>query len=160
VVAWRPPIGRPAIESEVVSNVLDVIRNNILVLLISIRQHIFVVILSQGGFMGRSRIAPVATTEDVLVRLGQHIATARMRREWRQEDLAQKAGIHPNTLRKVESGAPGTAMGAYASALWALGLLEHLAEVARPGRDAEGETLAAARLGDRVRNTTTLDDNF
>ena len=110
--------------------------------------------------MGRSRIAPVAATEDVLVRLGQHIATARMRREWRQEDLAQKAGIHANTLRKVESGAPGTALGAYAAALWALGLLEHLAEVARPDRDAEGETLAAARLGERARTSTALDDNF
>ncbi|GMV11713.1 MAG: hypothetical protein ABS52_19580 [Gemmatimonadetes bacterium SCN 70-22] len=110
--------------------------------------------------MGRSRIAPVAATEDVLVRLGQHIATARMRREWRQADLAQKAGIHTNTLRKVESGAPGTAMGAYAAALWALGLLEHLAEVARPDRDAEGETLATARLGERARTSTALDDDF
>ena len=110
--------------------------------------------------MGRIRIAPVAATEDVLVRLGQHIATARMRREWRQEDLARKAGIHPNTLRKVEAGAPGSAIGAYAAALWALGLLEQLAEVARPERDAEGETLAAARLGERARVSNTLDDNF
>lgn len=110
--------------------------------------------------MGRSRIAPVAATQDVLVRLGQHIATARMRRDWRQEDLAQKAGIHTNTLRKIESGALGTAMGAYAAVLWALGLLGHLAEVARPDRDAEGETLAAARLGARARTSTTLDDNF
>lgn len=110
--------------------------------------------------MGRSRIAPVAATEDVLARLGQHIATARIRRDLRQEDLARKAGIHPNTLRKVESGALGTAIGAYAAALWALGLLDQLAEVARPHRDAEGETLAAARLGNRARTSSTLDDNF
>jgi transcriptional regulator with XRE-family HTH domain len=96
----------------------------------------------------------------VLAVLGQHIATARLRREWRQEDLAQKAGIHPNTLRKVEAGAIGTAVGAYAAALWALGLLDQLADVARPDRDAEGETLAAARLGERARASTTLDDNF
>lgn len=110
--------------------------------------------------MGRQRITSVAATEQTLARLGQYIATARMRREWRQEDLAQKAGMHPNTLRKVESGAPGTAIGAYAAALWALGLLDQLAEVARPARDAEGETLAAARLGERVRTSSTLDDNF
>ena len=110
--------------------------------------------------MGRQPITSIAATERVLARLGQSIATARMRREWRQEDLAQKAGIHPNTLRKVESGAPGTAVGAYAAVLWALGLLEHLAEVARPDRDAEGETLAAARLGERTRPSTALDDNF
>jgi ribosome-binding protein aMBF1 (putative translation factor) len=115
---------------------------------------------SLAGIMGRSRIAPVAATEDALARLGKHITTARMRREWRQEDLARKAGIHPNTLRKVESGAPGTAIGAYAAALWALGLLEHLSEVARPDRDREGETLATARLGERARAGTMLDDNF
>ena len=110
--------------------------------------------------MGRHRIGSVAATEEAIVRLGRHITTARMRRAWRQEDLAQKAGIHPNTLRKVESGAPGTAIGAYAAALWTLGLLDQLAEVARPDRDDEGETLAAARLGERARASTTLDDNF
>lgn len=110
--------------------------------------------------MGRSPIASIEATEDVLRRLGKYISTARMRREWRQEDLARKAGIHANTLRKVEAGAPGTAVGAYAAALWALGLLDQLAEVARPDRDSEGETLAAARLGVRARASTTLDDNF
>ena len=110
--------------------------------------------------MGRSPIASTAATEAALVGLGQHIATARMRRGWRQEDLARKAGIHPNTLRKVEGGAHGTAIGAYAAALWALGLLEQLAEVARPDRDAEGQTLASARLGERARSSVTLDDNF
>jgi transcriptional regulator with XRE-family HTH domain len=110
--------------------------------------------------MGRQAITSVAATANTLVRLGQYIATARMRREWRQEDLARKAGIHRLTLRKVESGAPGTAIGAYAAALWALGLLEHLAEVARPNRDFEGETLAAARLGERARSSAALDDNF
>lgn len=83
-----------------------------------------------------------------------------MRRGWRQEDLAEKAGIHANTLRKVESGAPGTAIGAYSGALWALGLLDQLTEVARPDRDAEGETLAAARLGERVRRSVSYDDDF
>ena len=110
--------------------------------------------------MGRQAITPVAATEDVLVRLGRHIATARLRRQWRLADLADKAGVHVNTLRKVESGAPGTGIGAFAAALWALGLLEQLAEVARPDRDAEGETLAAARLGERARASNSLDDDF
>ncbi len=110
--------------------------------------------------MGRQPISPVAAIEDVLVRLGGHIATARMRRGWRQEDLAEKAGVHSNTIRKIEMGAPGTAIGAYAGALWALGLLDQLADVALPDRDREGETLAAARLGERVRPATAIDDNF
>jgi len=110
--------------------------------------------------MGRTRITSVASVEQALVTLGQRIATARLRRQLRQEDLAEKAGIHANTLRKVESGAPGTAIGAFAAALWALGLLDHLALVARPDLDVEGETLAAARLGDRARTSARLDDDF
>ncbi len=110
--------------------------------------------------MGRTPISAVGTTEDVLTQLGRHLETARMRREWRQEDLAAKAGIHPNTIKKIEAGAPGTGIGAYAAVLWALGLLDQLADVARPERDAEGETLASARLGARARTNTALDDDF
>lgn len=102
--------------------------------------------------------AAIVTT---LAELGQQIATARLRRRWRQDDLAEKAGINPNTVRRIEAGATGTGIGAYAAALWALGLLDQLAEVARPERDAEGEALAAARLGERVRPSSGgLDDAF
>jgi transcriptional regulator with XRE-family HTH domain len=102
-----------------------------------------------------------AAVLDEITRLGRSIAAARQRRRWRQDDLAAKAGVNPNTIRKVEAGAPGTGVGAYAAALWALGLGGQLGDVARPDRDAEGQALAEARLGKRTRlSTAGLDDDF
>lgn len=103
------------------------------------------------------------TVEETLAsvrQLGAFIAIARKRRGWRQDLLATKAGVHANTLRKVEAGEPGTSIGAYVAALWALGLLAQLNEVARPERDAEGELLSQVRLGKRARTTGLVDDNF
>lgn len=103
---------------------------------------------------------PAAVVE-ALAELGRHVATARLRRQLRQGDIAAKAGISHVTLRKIEAGAPGTGIGAYAAVLWALGLQDQLAAVARPDLDPEGESLAAARLGERVRPSDgTLDDAF
>lgn len=103
--------------------------------------------------------APAAIV-DAVAKLGQDIATARVRRKLREEDLAMRAGITRTTLRRVEAGALGTGIGAYVAALWALGLHGDLAGVAAPDRDVEGQTLEAARRGERVRLSTELSDEF
>jgi len=103
--------------------------------------------------------APAAVVEAV-AKLGQDIATARVRRQLREDDLAAKAGINRITLRRVEAGALGTGIGAYAAVLWALGLHGDLAQVAAPERDLEGQTLEAARRGERVRLPAELSDEF
>ena len=99
-----------------------------------------------------------AAIVDAIAGLGSNIAIARQRRELRQEDLARKAGIPIPTLRNVETGNPGTTIASHVSVLWALGLLDQLRDVARPDLDAEGQALAAARLGERVR--PAIDDAF
>ncbi len=103
--------------------------------------------------------APAAVADSV-AKLGQDIATARVRRQLREEDLARKAGITRTTLRRVEAGALGTGIGAYVAVLWALGLDGDLAAVAAPEGDLEGQTLEAARRGERVRLPTALSDDF
>ena len=102
----------------------------------------------------------VEETLSSVQQLGAFIAIARKRRGWRQSLLATKAGVHENTLRKVEAGELGTSIGAYAAALWALGLIEQLNEVARPERDAVGELLSQVQLGTRTRSTGLVDDDF
>ncbi|CAN5702168.1 hypothetical protein BH23GEM8_BH23GEM8_10860 [soil metagenome] len=97
---------------------------------------------------------------DIAARLGQNIATARIRRQLREEDLAAKAGITRTTLRRVEAGALGTGIGAYVAVLWALGLHHDIGEIASPHRDIEGQTLEAARRGTRVRRAEGLSDEF
>ena len=103
--------------------------------------------------------APAAVL-DTVARLGRNIATARVRRQLREEDLSAKAGISRITLRRVEAGALGTGIGAYIAALWALGLHHEVGEIASPQRDIEGQTLEAARRGERVRPAQDLSDEF
>jgi len=93
-------------------------------------------------------------------RLGKNIGIARKRRRLRQSDLATRAGINVQTLRRVESGSLGTGIGAYIAALWAMGLEHQVAQLADPATDLEGRTLEAATRGERVRPGDTLSSDF
>ncbi|HVG43514.1 MAG TPA: helix-turn-helix domain-containing protein [Longimicrobium sp.] len=104
--------------------------------------------------------ASPAPVEQAVAQVGTNIATARLRRRWRQQDLAEKAGITRATLVSIERGKLGTGIGAYVAVLWALGLHGEVSRLASPERDAEGLTLEAARLPSRARPTKDLDDDF
>jgi transcriptional regulator with XRE-family HTH domain len=104
--------------------------------------------------------ASPAAIEQAVSQLGANIATARLRRRLRQQDLAEKAGITRATLNAIERGKLGTGIGAYVSVLWALGLHGDVSRLASPERDAEGLTLESARLPKRARPSLGLDDNF
>lgn len=104
--------------------------------------------------------AAPAAVEEAVSRVGRQIAVARLRRGWRQVDLAEKAGITRATLVGIEQGKLGTGFGAYVAVLWALGLEDAVAQLAAPENDAEGLTLEAARLGTRARRPPKLDDDF
>lgn len=103
--------------------------------------------------------APAAVVQTV-ARLGVNITAARTNREWRQEDLAAKAGVSRRVIIRIEEGQLGVGIGAYVAVLWAMGLHHDVAHLASSERDVEGQTLAAARLGERVRPSTELDDEF
>ena len=103
---------------------------------------------------------PPAAVEQALTRLGRNIRTARLRRNWRLEDLAARMGVSRFTVADVEKGKPGTSAAAYLGALWALGLLEQLTPVADPDHDSVGKTLEAARAPRVARRAGLLDDDF
>ncbi|PJI93444.1 helix-turn-helix transcriptional regulator [Luteimicrobium subarcticum] len=50
-------------------------------------------------------------TREALRLLGTQIAAARRERRWTAADLAERAGITTVTLRRVEHGQPGVAIG-------------------------------------------------
>jgi DNA-binding XRE family transcriptional regulator len=104
--------------------------------------------------------AAPAAIEQAVSQLGVNIATARLRRRWRQQDLAEKAGITRATLVAIEHGKLGTGIGAYVAVLWVLGLHGDVSRLASPERDAEGLTLESARLPKRARLAKDLDDEF
>ena len=72
----------------------------------------------------------------------------------------QKTGVDQRVIMRIEEGHLGVGIGAYVAALWAMGLHQDVSYLASPQRDQEGQTLAAARRGDRVRPATELDDEF
>ena len=91
---------------------------------------------------------------------GRNIRTARLRRRWRLEDVAERMGVSRVTVADVERGKPGTSIAAYLGALWALGLLDQLEAVADPNRDGEGKALEAARQPGQAPRRHRFNDDF
>ncbi len=109
-----------------------------------------------------SKIAesPPAAVENVLKRLGLNIRTARLRRRLSMKELAERIGVSRYVVADIEKGKPTTAIAAYLGALWALGLLRNMREVADPDRDEEGKILEQARRPKTAPKRRVLDDDF
>jgi len=104
--------------------------------------------------------SPPAAVEDILNRLGRNIRTARLRRKLSREELAERVGISRYVLADIEKGKPTTAIAAYLGALWALGLLRDMRELADPDHDEEGKILERARSPKTAPKRKTIDDDF
>ncbi|QSQ21020.1 helix-turn-helix transcriptional regulator [Pyxidicoccus parkwayensis] len=102
---------------------------------------------------------PVAVVRAITV-LGQNIAQARARRGLRQIDLAKKTGLAPGTLKRIEEGSPTTALSAYFTVLWAMGLEREFENIGSPDRDEEGKTLERARRLKQSHSKAELDADF
>lgn len=89
---------------------------------------------------------PPATVEQILLQLGSNIRIARLRRKLRLSDLAARVGISRYTMSDIEKGRPSVSVVAYIGALWVLGLVDELRNVADPDRDVEGKALEGAHL--------------
>jgi DNA-binding XRE family transcriptional regulator len=78
-------------------------------------------------------LPPVAVA--ALRQLGENLAIGRARRKESQRAWAQRIGVSVPTLIRLEKGDPTVSMGAYASALWLMGRVQALADVAAPAAD-------------------------
>jgi DNA-binding XRE family transcriptional regulator len=107
-----------------------------------------------------AKLKPEDAPGQSLLRLGSRIRLARTRRKLRQEDLAQQIGRARATVVAIEKGSPNTEIGAYAAALWALGLLQELDLVADPGLDRDGQAFAFSAADKRVRPRRQLHNKF
>ena len=83
--------------------------------------------------------------------LGEHLKIARKRRSETQEHLAKRLMISTATVRRMEGGDPGIAVGTVATALWAFGMLRNFRRLADPDEDAVGKALELKRLPKSVR---------
>jgi transcriptional regulator with XRE-family HTH domain len=87
----------------------------------------------------------------VLRRLGKNISDARRRRRITMELMSERCGFSRLTLSKIEKGESSVSMGAYASALFVLGMSEHLRRVADASHDIVGRELEEENLPKRIR---------
>src|SRR5687767_8240505 len=78
-------------------------------------------------------IPPAAT--QALHRLGENLAIARARRRESQRAWATRLGVSVPTLIRMERGDPGVSAGIYATALWLMGTVSGLPELAAPATD-------------------------
>lgn len=106
--------------------------------------------------------APPAAVEALLVSLGRNIRTARLRRNLRLEDLAERVGVSRYVMSDIEKGKPTTAIVGYIGALWALGLTQELRKVADPDTDTEGKARESLRAPSTAakRQRKGLDNDF
>ena len=74
--------------------------------------------------------------ERTLEKMGFRIKNARLRRNIRAEEVAERAGISKGTLTSIEKGVSSVSMGAYASVLYTLGMEKDLELIAT---DEEGK---------------------
>lgn len=76
-----------------------------------------------------------AAVERSLSVLGQHVRIARKRRKESLKIFAERMQVSIPTLRKLEAGDPSVSGAAYATALWLIGRVHLLAEIANPAMD-------------------------
>ena len=79
-----------------------------------------------------------------LEHLGAHLALARKRRRESLRGWAARLGVSVSTVTRLEKGDPGVGMGVYAAALWLVGRVQALSELADPSLD-QGALLISLR---------------
>ena len=104
--------------------------------------------------------APPYPVEQTLKRLGANLRTARLRRNLTIQDIAEKIGTGARAVADAEHGKPSTGVAVYTAMLWALDLLDQVADAAAPERDAEGQALALLRERGRARPKGELNNDF
>jgi len=104
--------------------------------------------------------APPYPVEQALTRLGQSLRTARVRRNFTIQEVADKIGTGPRAIMDAEKGKASTGIGVYVALLWVYDLLSPFNEVANPALDENGLTLAAAKQKTRARKGAGLDNDF
>lgn len=99
----------------------------------------------------KSQYPPPLPVARSLTRLGQAISLARRRRHLTQEDLAERIGASVHTVRRMETGHPGTALVHFARALQVFGELDKLDQLLDTSQDTIGLILMDEKLPQRVR---------
>lgn len=110
--------------------------------------------------MKKSR-AYLPATQAAVGALGAQIGAARRELGWTAAQLAERIGVSPPVVTRIESGFPGTAIGTVLEAAIVCGVPLYGVEAAELQPVAERARTRLALLPDRVRKRTVrIDDDF
>ena len=98
----------------------------------------------------KKRLPPLPVQRS-LVKFGQDIKHARLRRNIPMEVLADRAGISMGTLSQIQQGQASVSMGAYAAVLFSLGFGLPFSELIDITHDPRGLLIDEERLPKRAR---------
>jgi transcriptional regulator with XRE-family HTH domain len=104
--------------------------------------------------------SPPYPVEQTIRRLGANLRTARLRRNFSVEDVAQKIGTGRRAVLEAEKGKASTSAAVYMALLWAYDLMGSMDAVADPASDKEGLALSAQRERARTSSPPELDSDF
>ncbi|MBC7663722.1 MAG: helix-turn-helix domain-containing protein [Caulobacter sp.] len=102
--------------------------------------------LTSSHRSSRTRPVPVVVGA-ALERLGTRLTLGRKLRGLTQEELGHLADVSTSTVRSLEDGAEGVAMGNLFKVLQALGLLDQVEKLLDPRDDPETLAYAERKLG-------------
>ena len=88
-----------------------------------------------------------------LVKLGRDISLARRRRHIAAEDFARQMGVSRMTLHRLENGDPGISLNTLTMAMFVLGQINAVSELADPTKDDIGVMITRQEAPRRVPRT-------
>lgn len=94
--------------------------------------------------MGKRNTVLLPKLNMILVKLGENIKLARLRRKLSSEQVAERANISRPTLSSIEKGSATVSIGAYLQVLFVLGLEKDILLLAKD--DELGRKLQDANL--------------
>ena len=104
--------------------------------------------------------SPPYPVEMALRRLGSNLRAARLARNLKLDQVAEKIGTGRRAVADAEKGRPGTGVAVYLALLWAYDLLGPASQLADPATDAVGLASVARRKRARTSISTGLDNDF
>ncbi len=100
--------------------------------------------------MMKTKLITPIPVKKALKKLGKDMREARIRRRIPMALMASRVGISRVTLKSLEDGRPTVSMGVYATALYVLGMLDRIKELADLAFDPVGQALNSADLPKRI----------
>lgn len=104
--------------------------------------------------------SPPYPVEAALRRLGSNLRAARLARNLKLDQVAEKIGSGRRAVADAEKGRPGTAAVVYLALLWTYDLMGPVSQLADPAGDPVGLASIARRKRARASTALDLDNDF